>query len=152
MESRRLKVLICGSDEAASPLPSAGNGFIPPLSNNRSFPSRRGRPLAVHGHAVGSIRYRALSPAGAPHDEATVSDGPRMLACPFRAYSFWGTVFPWRCHGLKEKCPLRGARSPIIHKTHVSGIIPNLNDNQSASAPKGQATRSPWPRRGSDPL
>ena len=28
-----------------------------------------------------------------------------MLGCPFRAYSFLGAVFPWRCHGLEEKCP-----------------------------------------------
>ena len=74
------------------------------------FPPRRGRPLAAHGIALGLIRYKILSPVGAPHDDATLSDGPGMLGCPFRAYSFLGTVFPWRCHGLKEKCPLRGVR------------------------------------------
>ncbi len=75
-----------------------------------AFPPRRGRPLAAHGNAVGLIRYKTLSPAGAPHDEATLSDGAGRLGRPFRAYSFLGTVFPWRCHGLKERCPLRGVR------------------------------------------
>jgi hypothetical protein len=32
------------------------------------------------------------------------------------------------------------------------GLIPTLNDNRSVSAPKGEATRSPWQRRGFDPL
>ena len=59
---------------------------------------------------MGLICYKTVSSAGAPHDDATLSDGPGRLGCPFRAYSFLGTVFPWRCHGLKEKCPLRGVR------------------------------------------
>jgi hypothetical protein len=54
---------------------------------------------------VGLIGYKTLSPVGASHDEATLSNGPGMLGCPFRASSFWGTVFPWRCHGLKVNCP-----------------------------------------------
>ena len=84
--------------------------LIPHLNYNRSISARRGRPLAAHGIAVGLIRYKTLSPVGAPHDDATLSDGPGRLGCPFRAYSFLGTVFPWRCHGLKEECPLRGVR------------------------------------------
>jgi hypothetical protein len=32
------------------------------------------------------------------------------------------------------------------------GVIPTLNDNRSVSAPNGWATRSPWQRRGFDPL
>ena len=96
--------------------------MIQTLTNNWSF-SAPVSHSAAHGHAVGSIRNKALSPAAAPNDEATISDGTSMLACPFRAYSFWGTVFPWRCHGLEEKCPLRGARSPIIQQTHISGIM-----------------------------
>ncbi len=27
---------------------------------------------------------------------------------PLQGGFFLGTVFPWRCHGLEEKCPLRG--------------------------------------------
>jgi hypothetical protein len=74
------------------------------------FPPRRGMPLAAHGNAVGLIRFKTLSPAGAPHEDATLSEGPGMLGGPFRADSFLGTVFPWRCHGLEEKCPVRGVR------------------------------------------
>ena len=40
------------------------------------FPLRRGRPLAAHGNAVGLIRYQTGSPERAPHEEATLSDGP----------------------------------------------------------------------------
>ncbi len=32
------------------------------------------------------------------------------------------------------------------------GLIPTRNDNRSVSAPKGQATRSPWQRRGVNPF
>ena len=106
--------------------------MIQPLTKNWSF-SAPVSHSAAHGHAVGSIRNKALSPAAAPNDEATISDGPSMLACPFSASSFWGTFFPWRCHGLEEKCPLRGARSPIIQQTH---IITNLINNWSKGCPE----------------
>ena len=61
----------------------------PPGSGNASYqlsmitgvpPPRRGRPLAAHGNAVGLIRFKTLSPARAPHEDATLSEGPGILA------------------------------------------------------------------------
>jgi hypothetical protein len=70
-------------------------------------------------------------------DDAAIWNGLGRSGCPFRAYSFWGTVFPrgWP-HGLEEKCPLRGARSSIIQKTQISGIIRNLSNNRSKGRPE----------------
>ena len=36
------------------------------------FTSRRDRLLSAHGNAMGLIRYKTVSPAGAPQDDATI--------------------------------------------------------------------------------
>jgi hypothetical protein len=69
------------------------------------FPPRRGGPLAAHGNAVGLIRYKTLSPEGASHDEATLSDGPDMLECPFREYFFWGRFSHGVAMGSRRSAP-----------------------------------------------
>ncbi len=70
------------------------------------FPPR-GRPLAAHGNAVGLIRYKTLSNAGAPQDEATLLDGPGMLGCLFSVF-FFGDGFPMALPWAKREVPLAG--------------------------------------------
>ncbi len=45
---------------------------------------------------------------GAHHDEATLSDGPGVFGCPFRAHSFLGDGFPMALPWAEREVPLAG--------------------------------------------
>ena len=46
-----------------------------------------------------------------------------QVEVPFQGAFFLGDGFPMAYHGLKEKCPLRGARSLIVQKTLICGMM-----------------------------
>ena len=112
---------------------------IPPLNYSRSFSPRRGRLRTAHGNATGLARYKTVSPAGAPYDDATIEIGPGRLGGPFRADSFLGLVVPWRCHGLRVKCPSRGGR--FCAGRHMFSA-----QCGTIRVPTAQTTSNPWQR------
>ena len=46
-------------------------------------------PLAAYGNALGLVRVKTVSPAGAPHEDATVWNGPGKLEFADRKHFVW---------------------------------------------------------------
>ena len=64
---------------------------------------------------MGLIRYKTESPAGAPHDDATIWNGPGGWSALTGRF-FWNhfpMALPWAASAL----PLRGGNASIILKT-----------------------------------
>ena len=58
---------------------------------------------------MGLIRSKTQSPAGAPYD-AALFGMDRAGSGALSGRIFLGIVVPWRCHGLRVRCPSRGVR------------------------------------------
>ena len=121
-------------------------------SEDNHFPSSNGSP---------PFNSRPTFPNTAPPTEGRISP----LASPkLPASSRPGADSRWRAstQGGWDTPFLQGASSGLQANrpvtldaglaTFEAEIIPTLNDNRSVSAPKGQATRSPWQRRGVNPF
>jgi hypothetical protein len=84
---------------------------------------------------VGLIRYKTLIPEGAPHDEATLSDGPGMFGVPFQGVFFFGGGFPMALPWAGGEVPLRGVRYGGSPRwvSQESGKIDLLESRRQAS-------------------
>jgi hypothetical protein len=86
---------------------------------------------------MGLIRYKTLSPAGAPHDDATHLKWAGQVGVPLQGVFFLGDGFPMAL-------PWAGKVPFVSYRLS--------NYRGGLSAPKGQAICSPRQRHGFDPL